>query len=582
MEQEPLKILIAEDNETDRMILQRIIFRLGHTVISARDGVEAIELYERELPQIVLLDVLMPRMDGLMAARRLKELAGEDLVPIIFLTSLSDAESLAQCLDAGGDDFLSKPYNPVVLKAKIQAFNRMRVMHRTLLHQRNQISLHHEHMVREQQVAKTVFDNIANLGCLQAHNLRYFLSPVAVFNGDVLLAAMKPSGGMHVLLGDFTGHGLPAAIGAMPLAEIFYGMTAKGFAMTDVLREINQKLKKILPPGFFCCAAMVDLNFSRREIEVWMGGMPACFLLHRGELTSLPSNHLPLGVLETKAFSAKTYKFEVNEGDRIFLWSDGIVEACSPEGELFGEKRLRQVFVDTSNPEALFDEVHQRVLKFIGGAERSDDLSMVEVAMMPEHALGIEADQMSSSALKGPESWEFTYKVEGQTLREFNPVPLILHNILEMPRIRAYSGQIYTVLTELYSNALEHGILGLRSEQKQTPGGFLAYYQERERRLKEMTCGWILFRIRHRMQDGGGVLLIRLEDSGPGFDYHAFVRTLPINRSYSGHGIPLLCGICRRLEYFGCGNVVEAEFVWGTPEGRLSKQRPESKPDRAK
>src|SRR5690606_26569569 len=108
MEQEPLKILIAEDNDTDRMILQRIIFRLGHTVVSARDGLEATELYEREKPQIVLLDVLMPRMDGLVAARRLKEMAGEDLVPIIFLTSLSDAESLAKCLDAGGDDFLSK------------------------------------------------------------------------------------------------------------------------------------------------------------------------------------------------------------------------------------------------------------------------------------------------------------------------------------------------------------------------------------------------------------------------------------------------------------------------------------------
>lgn len=565
MEQEPLKILIAEDNETDRMILQKIISRLGHVVVSASDGMEAIELYEQETPQVVLLDVLMPRMDGLMTARRLKELAGEDLVPIIFITSLSDAESLAQCLEAGGDDFLSKPYNPVVLKAKIQAFNRMRTMHRTLLHQRDQIRQHHEHLVREQQVAKSVFDNIANLGCLQARNIRYFLSPVAVFNGDVLLAAMKPSGGMHVLLGDFTGHGLPAAIGTMPMAEIFYGMTAKGFAMTDVLREINQKLKKILPPGFFCCAAMINLDFSRREIEVWMGGMPTCFLLSRGELIPLSSNHLPLGVLEAKAFSTTTYKFEVDEGDRIFLWSDGIVEACSPQGELFGEQRLRQVFSDTPNPGDLFDQVHQRVLEFIGGAQRSDDLGMVEVTVMPEQALGIEAERLSGSALKGPEAWEFTYKVEGQTLRQFNPVPLILHNILEVPRLRAYSGQIYTVLTELYSNALEHGILGLNSEDKQTPGGFLAYYQERERRLKEVSCGWVLFRVRHRMQEGGGVLLIRLEDSGPGFDYHAFARTMPLNNSYSGRGVPLLCGICRRLEYFGCGNIVEAEFAWGNP-----------------
>lgn len=561
-EQEPLKILIAEDNETDRMILQKIIQRLGHSVVSARNGVEAIELFQREQPQLVLLDVLMPQMDGPLAARHLKELAAEDLVPIIFLTSLTDAESLADCLQAGGDDFLSKPYNPVVLKAKIQAFNRMRVMHRTLLRQRDQIAAHHERLLREQQVAKTVFDNIANLGCLQARNLRYFLSPVAVFNGDVLLAALKPSGGMHVLLGDFTGHGLPAAIGAMPMAEIFYGMTAKGFSMTDVLREINQKLKKILPTGFFCCAAMVDLNFARREIEVWMGGMPACFLLRGDERIALRSNHLPLGVLDAHAFSTGTYKHTLNEGDRIFLWSDGIIEARSPEGELFGDERLRQVFDETNDKSLLFDEVHRRVLKFIGGAERSDDLSMVEVIMMPERELGIKADPMTSSALKGPQSWEFTYKIEGQTLTEFNPVPLLLHNILEMPRLRAYSGQIYTVLAELYSNALEHGVLGLCSNQKQTSQGFLAYYRERELRLQEQVCGWIQFRIRHRPEEGGGVLCIRVEDSGPGFDYHGFAKSAPSAASYSGRGIPLLCGICRRLEYFGCGNIVEAEFAW--------------------
>src|SRR5690606_307229 len=257
-ETESLKILIADDNGSDLMILQSIVRKQGHQVITATDGIEAVEQFERESPQLVLLDALMPRMDGFEAARLIKELAGEELVPIIFLTSLTEAESLAKCLDAGGDDFLSKPYNQIILKAKIQAFNRMRVMHKTLQHQRDQIVRHNEHMLREQRVAKRVYDNVAHLGCLHARNIQHLLSPLSVFNGDVLLACQKPSGGMHVLLGDFTGHGLPAAIGAMPLAEIFYGMTAKGFSMPDVLREINQKLKKILPVGFFCCAVMVD------------------------------------------------------------------------------------------------------------------------------------------------------------------------------------------------------------------------------------------------------------------------------------------------------------------------------------
>src|SRR5690625_3892413 len=125
----------------------------------------------------------------------------------------------------------------------------MREMHTTMLAQRDQIALHNEHFMQEQTVAKQVFDNIAHSGCLDANNVKYYLSSLAIFNGDIMLAAMRPSGSMMVLLGDFTGHGLPAAVGAMPLAATFYGMVPKGFAMTDILREMNTKLKSILPVG---------------------------------------------------------------------------------------------------------------------------------------------------------------------------------------------------------------------------------------------------------------------------------------------------------------------------------------------
>ena len=231
-----LSILIAEDNAADRMLLSTIVSRQGHRALTAGNGVEAVALFQQERPNLVLMDALMPEMDGFEAARRIKQLAGEELVPIIFLTSLTENEALVRCLEAGGDDFLAKPYNRVILEAKINAMDRLRRLQETVLHQRDLIARHHEHLLTEQRVAKAVFDKVAHSGCLKASNIRYLQSPYALFNGDLLLAAFKPSGGMHVLLGDFTGHGLPAAIGAMPLAEVFYGMTAKGYAMSDMLR----------------------------------------------------------------------------------------------------------------------------------------------------------------------------------------------------------------------------------------------------------------------------------------------------------------------------------------------------------
>ena len=116
---EPLTILIAEDSAADLLLLSTIIRRQGHQVLTATNGAQAVELFTRERPQLVLMDALMPVMDGFEAARRIKQLAGEALVPIIFLTSLRESEALAQCLDAGGDDFLPKPYSQAALRDMI-------------------------------------------------------------------------------------------------------------------------------------------------------------------------------------------------------------------------------------------------------------------------------------------------------------------------------------------------------------------------------------------------------------------------------------------------------------------------------
>lgn len=563
MGQETLKILIADDNQSDRMILQAIVKRQGYEVVVAKDGVEAIEQFERESPQIILLDALMPRMDGFEAARSIKNLAGEELVPIIFLTSLTDAESLAKCLEAGGDDFLSKPYNRIILQAKINAFNRMRIMHQTLQQQRDQIAENNEHLLQEQEVAKTVFDNVAHLGCLHANNIKHLLSPLSVFNGDVLLACQKPSGGMHVLLGDFTGHGLPAAIGAMPLAEIFYGMTNKGFSMTDVLREINQKLKHILPVGFFCCACMIDMSFIRRDLEVWIGGLPDAVLYrHDGTIELVKSNHLPLGVLSADRFTSETYKFDMDLGDRIFMWSDGILEARNEEGEMFGEDRLLAMMANQGSPANLFSAIQNGVQDFIGESERDDDLTMVEVAMLAEDKLGLDGSHVGKSALMGPVNWHFSYMLRDNTLRDFNPLPLLLHVIMEVPGLRLCSGQIYTVLAELISNGLEHGVLGLDSKMKQSPDGFSAYYAKRAEKLENLAGEWVKIAIDHKPDTEGGVLLIRVEDSGPGFDYERIQSDVVSTSGYSGRGIALLRNLCTRVEYFDKGNIVEAEFRW--------------------
>ncbi|WP_336623025.1 fused response regulator/phosphatase [Gilvimarinus sp. 1_MG-2023] len=556
-----ITVLVADDTDTDRLILEAIVKKEGHRVISARDGVEAVKKFEKLRPDVVLLDALMPNMDGFEAARRIKILAGEELIPIIFLTSLTDTPSLVKCLEAGGDDFLSKPYNRVILQAKIKAFYRMRTMNRTMLNQRDQIALHNEHFLQEQTVAKQVFDNITRGGDLNTDSLQYYLSPLAVFNGDVMVASSTPAGNMMLLLGDFTGHGLPAAIGAMPLATTFYDMVNKGFSMVDILSEINGKLKGILPVGLFCCAAMVEVNFRKKSIRVWNGGLPAAYIYHNdGTIEPIKSTHLPLGVLNNKDFKADPVLFQLDHGERVYLWSDGIHESRNADGEMFGEQRLLASFTKNKDPSQLFSELLHQVKQFSGDVEKSDDLSLIEILMAPVEVAFKEQSEPAKAQSQLAE-WSLAFEVKPSSFSIFDPLPLLLSVLLEVPGLRNHSGTLYTVISELYTNALEHGVLGLDSKLKNDPAGFERYYELRKQRTREVVEGYIRIELKHRTSEGGGTLEITVEDSGVGYDVSGLALS-DTGKEYSGRGLKLASSLCDSLQVVPPGNCVKAQYRW--------------------
>jgi CheY-like chemotaxis protein len=560
--QEPLTILIAEDSAADRLLLSTIVRRQGHEVLTAANGAEAVELFRRQQPDLVLMDALMPVMDGFEAARQIKALAGETLVPIIFLTSLTESEALARCLEAGGDDFLAKPYNQVILAAKIKAMDRLRRLQATVLQQRDLIAKHHDYLLNEQRVAKAVFDKVAHSGCLSAPNIRYLQSPYALFNGDLLLAAYTPAGDMHVLLGDFTGHGLPAAVGAMPLAEVFYGMTAKGYGLAETLREMNAKLKRILPVDMFCCATLLCLSFQRRSVEVWNGGMPDGYL-HRiatGERVPLAARHLPLGVLSAQAFDDRTEVHPMAVGDRVFLLSDGVIDTSDASDQLFGVERLQQVFAANREPDRLFEDIEQALRDFRG--EARDDVSMVEVSLLEPVQVKPSAPVYSDSGQSCPLDWSVSFEFRGATLKRFNPLPYLLQLLLEVHGLRAQSGALYSVLAELYSNALEHGVLGLDSSLKRDAAGFARYYQQRNDRLEALQDGFVRVHLQVQPQGEGGRLVIRVEDSGKGFDV-ARVMERPLDGvRLSGRGVSLVRQLGRNASWSDEGRSARVEFSW--------------------
>ncbi|AHL76195.1 chemotaxis protein CheY [Stutzerimonas stutzeri] len=560
-----LSILIAEDGAADRMLLAAIVCRQGHRVTTAANGAEAVRRFEDERPQLVLMDALMPVMDGFEAARQIKRLAGNELVPIIFLTSLTENEALVRCLEAGGDDFIAKPYNPIILEAKIQAMHRLRRLQATVLEQRDLIARRNQQLLDEQSAAKAIFDKVAHAGCLNAPNIRYRQSPRALFNGDLLLAAHAPAGRMFVLLGDFTGHGLPAAIGAMPLAETFYGMTAKGYSSSEILREINTKLKLILPVEMFCCATLLDINLEQGSLRVWNGGLPDGYLLRASDDERLPlrSRHLPLGVLGASSFDDTFETLPLAVGDRLLLMSDGILESSNADDELFGEQRLLAVMDANLDASSLFDEIEEALLAFHG--QILDDMSLVEVSMI-DQAVQVAFQPLDINPLGFQQlrarDWSVSFELRPSSLRTANPLPMTMQLLLQISPLRYRAGTIYTVLTELYANALEHGVLLLDSSLKCNAEGFANYYQERQRRLDALSDGFVSIDLSVKSEGAEGYLRIGVRDSGPGFDVQRVLNKQYCAECLGGRGMRMIKRLSDHFCWQPDGKVLNVEFHW--------------------
>ncbi len=121
-----MTILIVDDSPTIRAVLRAMVEKMGHSALEAGDGQMALHMFQQERPDLVLIDVVMPVMDGYEGARRMRELGGpDDRVPIVFLSSNESDQDLASAIEAGGDDYLVKPVSFEVLKAKIHSVQRI-------------------------------------------------------------------------------------------------------------------------------------------------------------------------------------------------------------------------------------------------------------------------------------------------------------------------------------------------------------------------------------------------------------------------------------------------------------------------
>ena len=366
-----MTILVADDDTDNRKRLEIILESQGHKVVVADNGKEAVEMNALHSPDVILMDVIMPVMTGYDAARIIKNELASRFVPIIFLTAITDNESLAGCISAGGDDFVNKPVHPLILNAKLSAFQRISQMYEKL-------DEYQKKNEEEMEASKEVFDSLIYVNDQEIDGLNTWTISPGHFSGDTHLYTKMDNGHIYVLLCDFTGHGLPAAIGTVFVSDLFRSMTAKHIPANEILNEINSKMNQILPTGRYCAAIMLDYSVEEKNITLWNCGLPDAYVTDEQHKISAvyPSESVPLGVLSGKVL-ATPIEIDTSDINEVVIFSDGITEAEDPEGNMYGDEKLRSLIENTEKEQDLFLTIKTDLENFMDGEEPTDDITLI-------------------------------------------------------------------------------------------------------------------------------------------------------------------------------------------------------------
>jgi CheY-like chemotaxis protein/anti-sigma regulatory factor (Ser/Thr protein kinase) len=546
-----MRILVVDDDPINRFLLMNMLEQQGYMdTYEAENGKVAVELTKQVQPDLVLLDVLMPVMDGYEAAPLLKKLSGDIYLPIIFITALEDEEGLARCLEVGGDDFVAKPFDKLILSAKIRAHSRTRLLSKKAYEQNKQLLFYQNAVEREHEIVEHIFGNALAIDKSLNDYIDYQLNPASTFNGDLFLMCASPSGGMYFLMGDFTGHGLASSIGALPVSQTFNGMCKKGLSLMEIAETINQNLSILLPDDMFFAAILVEIDDSGRRVDVWNGGMPHLVLQDsNGQIVKrFDSQHMSLGILDKEDFEATVERYEANHGDRLIGFSDGIAELENAEGILLGEQGVELWL--TENPQISAKEIAEKAEEYLGDGERMDDITLVIYTCRPLDDIQVE-NEASTLPLK------IISELDADYLKLSEPIADLVNVIANQLGLFHHHSSLFTVLSELYNNALEHGVLMLDSGGKVTDDGFIEYYTQRQERLDRLVHGSIILTTIYDPK--ASTLCFQVKDSGIGFDLSIMNTVCDIEKTY-GRGIPLVRELCDSVTYSDGGSTVDVVF----------------------
>jgi phosphoserine phosphatase RsbU/P len=378
---EAAHVLVVDDLEVNRDLLARRVQRLGHSIAFAASGREALERLRGARFDLVLLDITMPGMDGYEALARIKAdplLAG---IPVVMVTAIDGVDSVVRCLELGAEDYITKPFNPVVLKARIESsLNKKRVadLNAALL----------QSLSREMAIAQKIQLGFLPdaLPQLPGWPVAAVCVPAKHVGGDFYDALVLPDGRLAFTIADVCDKGVGAALYMalfrsllrINLQHAEHGQDAASLLVKAVSFTNDYVATEHARDNMFATVFTAILDPSSGQLDYINAGHDAPLLLRQGATTAerLPPEGLALGMMADQPYQAR--RTQLRRGDRILLATDGLPEALNPQDQAFGDHRVATSFsVATDGPHDLLQNMHAELVQHVNGRQAHDDVTML-------------------------------------------------------------------------------------------------------------------------------------------------------------------------------------------------------------
>ncbi|MBI4719697.1 MAG: SpoIIE family protein phosphatase [Chitinivibrionia bacterium] len=389
-------LLVVDDNEMNRDILSRRLSRRGYTVATAENGREALEKISSESFDVVILDIMMPDIDGIEVLRRVRETTTAADLPIIMLTAKSESEDVVQALMLGANDYVTKPLDFPVVHARVQTQVSLKRM-------REELRLAHARMKHDLEIAAQVQrallpTDLPSFPGAAACAWRYIACDELAGDAVNIFGVEDRYLCFYVL--DVSGHGVPASLVSVSVTRnltIYADRSSlvrtesadgSGSAISGPA-EVARRLNRIYPmdtsdANLYFTLVYGVLDTQTNRLRFVCAGHPGPVLVRvNGVAEVMNLSALPIGILADAEFEEK--ELDLHPGDRVYLYSDGVIEQPNASGEMFGQDRLQALIAGQRSVslQASLDALVGSLVAWRGSGRFEDDISVVAIEIPP-------------------------------------------------------------------------------------------------------------------------------------------------------------------------------------------------------